>query len=39
MINLKVGIAGYGIVGNRRCACVNRNPHMELVYANLELVR
>jgi predicted dehydrogenase len=31
MTPLKVGIAGYGIVGNRRRACVDRNPHMELV--------
>jgi predicted dehydrogenase len=28
---LRVGIAGYGIVGKRRRACVDRNPHMELV--------
>jgi predicted dehydrogenase len=28
---LKVGIAGYGIVGKRRRDCVDRNPHMELV--------
>ena len=31
MTKLKVGIAGYGIVGTRRRACVDRNPHMELV--------
>jgi predicted dehydrogenase len=31
MAPLKVGIAGYGIVGKRRRACVDRNPHMELV--------
>ena len=31
MTPLKVGIAGYGIVGTRRRACVDRNPHMELV--------
>jgi len=31
MTKLKVGIAGHGIVGNRRRACVDRNPHMELV--------
>ena len=31
MTKLKVGIAGYGIVGKRRRACVDRNPHMELV--------
>ncbi len=28
---LKVGIAGYGIVGKRRRDCVDRNPHMELI--------
>ena len=31
MIKLKVGIAGYGIVGKRRRACVDCNPYMELV--------
>jgi len=31
MTKLKVGIAGYGVVGKRRRACVDRNPHMELV--------
>lgn len=31
MTKLKVGIAGYGIVGKRRRACVDRNSHMELV--------
>lgn len=31
MTQLKVGIAGYGIVGKRRRACVDRNPHMKLV--------
>ena len=31
MNKLKVGIAGFGIVGKRRQACVNRNPHLELV--------
>lgn len=31
MTKLKVGIAGYGVVGKRRHACVDRNPHMELV--------
>lgn len=31
MTKLKVGIAGYGVVGKRREACVDRNPHMELV--------
>ena len=31
MTKLKVGISGYGIVGKRRRACVDRNPHMELV--------
>jgi predicted dehydrogenase len=27
---LKVGIAGYGVVGKRRKECVDRNPHMEV---------
>jgi predicted dehydrogenase len=31
MNRLKVGIAGYGIVGKRRRECVDRNPHMHLV--------
>ncbi len=31
MTKLKVGIAGYGIVGKRRRVCVEQNPHMELV--------
>ena len=33
MINkkLKVGIAGYGVVGNRRRNCIDQNPHMETV--------
>jgi predicted dehydrogenase len=31
MTKLKVGIAGYGIVGKRRRACIDRNQHMELV--------
>lgn len=31
MQKLKVGIAGYGIVGKRRRVCVDRNPHMRLV--------
>jgi len=30
MTKLKVGIAGYGVVGKRRKACVDRNPHMEV---------
>ncbi len=28
---LKVGIAGYGVVGKRRAQCVNNNPNLELV--------
>jgi predicted dehydrogenase len=28
---LKVGIAGYGVVGKRRTACVERNPNMEVI--------
>lgn len=31
MAELKVGIAGYGVVGKRRKACVDRNPHMQVV--------
>lgn len=31
MTKMKVGIAGYGVVGKRRQVCVDRNPHMELV--------
>ena len=28
---LKVGIAGYGVVGKQRRICVERNPHLQLV--------
>jgi glyceraldehyde-3-phosphate dehydrogenase/erythrose-4-phosphate dehydrogenase len=28
---LKVGIAGYGVVGKRRRECVDQHPNMELV--------
>lgn len=31
MTLLRVGIAGYGVVGRRRHACVDRNPAMHLV--------
>lgn len=31
MAKLKVGIAGYGIVGKRRRDCVDRNPHLRVV--------
>lgn len=31
MGDLKVGIAGYGVVGKRRRACIDRNPHMQVV--------
>jgi len=31
MSNLKVGIAGFGMVGKRRRDCVDRHPHLELV--------
>ncbi len=31
MIKLKVGLAGYGVVGKRRRKCVDLNPYMELV--------
>jgi len=30
-VRLKVGIAGFGIVGKRRKDCVDRHPHMQLV--------
>ena len=28
---LKVGIAGYGVVGKRRCECVKQHPSLEIV--------
>lgn len=31
MSKLKVGIAGYGIVGKRRRSCVDQNSHLELI--------
>src|SRR3990172_3877377 len=31
MAELKVGIAGYGVVGKLRRACVDRNSHMQVV--------
>jgi predicted dehydrogenase len=31
MENIKVGIAGYGIVGKRRKDCIDRHPHMRVV--------
>ena len=31
MNKLKVGIAGFGIVGKRRKECVESNPHLDLV--------
>jgi predicted dehydrogenase len=31
MAAFRVGIAGYGVVGKRRRACVDRNPHFQLV--------
>lgn len=31
MSELKVGIAGYGVVGKRRKACIDRNPNMRVV--------
>ncbi len=31
MAELRVGIAGYGVVGKRRKSCVDRNPEMSLV--------
>jgi predicted dehydrogenase len=30
-MKLKVGIAGYGVVGKRRRECVERNPNLEIV--------
>lgn len=31
MTNLKVGIAGFGVVGKRRKDCVDRHPHLRVV--------
>lgn len=31
MNKLKVGIAGYGVVGRRRKDCIDRNPHLEVI--------
>ena len=31
MNNLKVGIAGYGVVGKRRKECVDQHPNMKIV--------
>jgi predicted dehydrogenase len=31
MKKLKVGIAGFGVVGKRRKACIDRNPHLQMV--------
>jgi len=31
MLQLKVGIAGYGVVGNRRRECIDQHPLMEVV--------
>src|SRR4026207_1567373 len=31
MTELRVGIAGYGVVGKRRKACVARNPRLRVV--------
>lgn len=31
MTKLKVGIAGYGVVGKRRKNCIDRNPHLSVV--------
>ena len=31
MTQLKVGIAGYGIVGKRRRVCIDRNPNLNLI--------
>jgi predicted dehydrogenase len=31
MHELRVGIAGYGVVGKRRKMCVDRNPHMKMI--------
>ena len=31
MIELKIGIAGFGVVGKRRKECVDRHPHLRVV--------
>lgn len=31
MTEMKVGIAGFGVVGKRRKDCIDRNPHMHVV--------
>lgn len=31
MAKLKVGVAGYGVVGKRRKGCIDRTPHMQVV--------
>ena len=31
MNNLKVGIAGFGVVGKRRKECIDRHPHMQVI--------
>ena len=31
MTELKVGIAGFGVVGKKRKACVDRHPNLRLV--------
>lgn len=31
MTRLRIGIAGYGVIGKRRRECVDRNPHLETV--------
>ena len=28
---LKVGLAGYGIVGKRRCECIKKHPSLEMI--------
>jgi len=35
MNKLRVGIAGYGIVGKRRRTCVDHHPHMQVVTGHL----
>ena len=31
MTELRIGIAGYGVIGKRRRGCVDANPHMNTV--------
>ena len=31
MTQLRIGIAGYGVIGKRRRICVDSNPHLKTV--------